>query len=143
MADPTPANAYTPEGVVSIASACRVADTVIRIEQALTAAGMTLFAVIDHSGEAARVGLNMQETRLLIFGNPQGGTPLMVASPLLALDLPLKALVWEDASGATWLSYNDPAWLAQRHGVAGETETVIGMMSKALDAVAQAAISST
>jgi len=120
MADPTPANAYTPEGVVSIASACSVADTVIRIEQALTAAAMTLFAVIDHSGEAARVGLNMQETRLLIFGNPQGGTPLMVASPLLALDLPLKALVWQDAAGQVWVSYVSPAWLAQRYHISAD-----------------------
>lgn len=117
MANLTPANAYTPEGVISRASAGSVADTVTHIEQALTAADMTLFAVIDHSGEAAHAGLTMQEARLLIFGNPKGGTPLMVASPLLALALPLKALVWQDAAGQVWVSYTSPSWLAQRYHI--------------------------
>jgi uncharacterized protein (DUF302 family) len=114
-----------------------------RLEAEVKARGMTVFARIDHAAGAAGAGLSLRPTELLIFGNAKAGTPLMQTVQTTGIDLPLKALVWEDASGATWLSYNDPAWLAQRHGVAGETETVIGMMSKALDAVAQAAISST
>lgn len=117
MSDQTPAGASAPEGIVSLPSAYAVADTVVHIEQALTEKGLTLFAMIDHSGEAERVGLTMQEAKLLIFGNPKGGTPLMVASPLIALDLPLKALVWRDAQDHVWVSYLSPAWLAQRYHI--------------------------
>lgn len=113
----TPTDVQAPEGIVSKLSAYSFTDTIMRIEQALTSKGLTLFAVIDHSGEAERVGLSMQPARLLIFGSPQAGTPLMVASPLLALDLPLKALVWQDAQGRVWVSYISPAWLAQRHHI--------------------------
>jgi len=79
--------------------------------------GVTLFALVDHSGEAAKVGMKMPPTKLLIFGNPKAGTPLMLAAPSVAIDLPLKILVWEDAQGTTWLSYNSPAYLQARHGV--------------------------
>ncbi len=103
---------------------------------------MTVFARIDHAAGAAGAGLSLRPTDLLIFGNAKAGTPLMEAVQSIGIDLPLKALVWEDASGVTWLSYNDPAWLAQRHGLVGEIETAIGRMSAALHAVAQAATSS-
>jgi uncharacterized protein (DUF302 family) len=87
-----------------------------KLKGVLQAKGVTLFAVIDHSGEAAKVGLNMRPTKLLIFGNPQGGTPLMVAAPSTAIDLPLKILVWEDAQGKIWVSYNSPEYSQERHG---------------------------
>jgi uncharacterized protein (DUF302 family) len=131
------------DGLTTLRSSYGPKDTMTRLEAEVKARGMTVFARIDHAAGAAGVGLSLRPTELLIFGNAKAGTPLMQMVQTTGIDLPLKALVWEDASGDTWLSYNDPAWLAQRHGVAGETETVIGMMSKALDAVAQAAISST
>ena len=131
------------DGLTTLRSSYGPKDTMTRLEAEVKARGMTVFARIDHAAGAAGGGLSLRPTELLIFGNAKAGTPLMQTVQTTGIDLPLKALVWEDASGATWLSYNDPAWLAQRHGVAGETETVIGMMSKALDAVAQAAISST
>ncbi len=117
MSDQTPVDIPLPEGIVSKASAFSVTETVTRIEQALTSKGLTLFALIDHSGEARRIGQTMGEAKLLIFGSPRAGTPLMVAAPLLALDLPLKALVWRDAQGRVWASYTSPAWLAQRHHI--------------------------
>src|SRR5208283_2789923 len=86
----------------------------------LEARGLAVFGRVDHSGEAERVGLKMRPTRLIIFGSPKAGTPLMVASPTLAIDLPLKALIWEDAEGKVWLSYNSPEYLQQRHDVPGE-----------------------
>jgi len=131
------------DGLTTLRSSYGPKDTMTRLEAEVKARGMTVFARIDHAAGAAGAGLSLRPTELLIFGNAKAGTPLMQTVQTTGIYLPLKALVWEDASGATWLSYNDPAWLAQRHGVAGETETVIGMMSKALDAVAQAAISST
>lgn len=107
----------TAEGIVSKASAYSVDETLRRLEAAIQARGLKTFALVDHSGEAERAGLTMQPAKLLIFGAPKGGTPLMVASPLLALDLPLKALVWQDASGATWVSYNSTSYLAARHHI--------------------------
>ena len=91
-------------------------DTVEKLNEILQARGVTLFAVIDHSGEAAKVGMKMPPTKLLIFGNPKGGTPLMLAAPSSAIDLPLKILVAEDAAGKVWVSYNSPAYLQERHG---------------------------
>jgi uncharacterized protein (DUF302 family) len=87
------------------------------LEALITAKGLTVFARIDHSGEAAKVGLEMQPTELLIFGSPKSGTPLMIAAPTLAIDLPLKALVWQDVDGVVWLSYNSPEYLQQRHEI--------------------------
>jgi uncharacterized protein (DUF302 family) len=104
------------EGFLSKPSNHSVDQTVDKLKGILQAKGVTLFAVIDHSGEAAKVGLNMRPTKLLIFGNPQGGTPLMVAAPSPAIDLPLKILVWEDAQGKVWVSYNSPEYLQERHG---------------------------
>jgi uncharacterized protein (DUF302 family)/uncharacterized membrane protein YidH (DUF202 family) len=104
-------------GIVRIASQHSVADTVAKLESMLQGKNIKLFAVVDHSGEAEKAGLHMPNTKLLIFGNPKGGTPLMLASPSVALDLPLKILVAEDAAGKVWLSYNAPSSLQQRHNL--------------------------
>jgi uncharacterized protein (DUF302 family) len=97
-----------------------VDETVERLEAILRSKGVTLFALIDHSGEAAKVGLTMRPTKLLIFGKPASGTALMVAAPRSALDLPLKILVWEDANGQAWVSANSAAYLQERHGLSPE-----------------------
>jgi uncharacterized protein (DUF302 family) len=99
----------------------------------LQAKNLTVFARVDHSGEAAKVGLMMRPTQLIIFGSPKSGTPLMVASPTLAVDLPLKALVWEDAEGKVWLSYNSPNYLKQRHEIPDELVKNIAMVGAVLE----------
>jgi uncharacterized protein (DUF302 family) len=104
-------------GIIDLPSPYSVPETVRRLERTVQAHGLDIFARIDHSAEATRVGLAMNPTSLLIFGSPKAGTPLMVVAPSLAIDLPLKALVWQDAQGKVWLSYNDPAYLQERHGV--------------------------
>src|SRR5580704_4621474 len=104
-------------GIVRLSSKHSVDDVVEKLLGILQAKGVTLFALVDHSGEAAKVGLSMPPTKLLIFGNPKGGTPLMLASPSVAIDLPLKILVAEDAGGGTFVSYNSPEYLKQRHGL--------------------------
>ena len=104
------------DGIVDVASHHSVDETVDRLEGILQARGIKLFALVDHSGEAEKAGLHMPPTRLLIFGNPKAGTPLMLAAPTTAIDLPLKILVWEDAQGKVWISYNSPAYLQERHG---------------------------
>jgi uncharacterized protein (DUF302 family) len=104
-------------GIVKLASQHSVADTVAKLESILQAKNVKLFATVDHSGEAEKAGLSMPNTKLLIFGNPKGGTPLMLASPSVALDLPLKILVAEDAGGKVWISYSAPGYLQQRHGL--------------------------
>ena len=103
------------KGIVDKASNHSVEETVNRLKNILQAKGITLFAVIDHSGEAEKVGMKMPPTRLLIFGNPKAGTPLMLASPTSAIDLPLKILVWADAWGKVWVTYNSPQFLQERH----------------------------
>jgi uncharacterized protein (DUF302 family) len=110
-----------------------------RLETAVKAKGMTVFARIDHAAGAASAGLPLRPTELVIFGNAKGGTPLMQSVQTIGIDLPLKALVWQDAAGKTWLSYNDPEWLAKRHGLGGETEAAVKMMTGALAAFAKAA----
>jgi uncharacterized protein (DUF302 family) len=107
-------------GIVSLRSQHTVEQTVERLKGLLEAKGVTLFALVDHSGEAEKVGLQMRETKLVIFGTPKAGTPLMVAAPSVAIDLPLKILIWEDAQGKTWVSYNSPAYLQERHGLPQE-----------------------
>lgn len=102
-------------GIVHLRSPYSVSETSQRLESLIAAKGLVLFARIDHSGEAAKVGLQMQPTELLLFGSPTSGTPLMIASPTLAIDLPLKALIAQDADGVVWLSYNTPEYLQQRH----------------------------
>jgi uncharacterized protein (DUF302 family) len=104
------------EGIVRLASNHSVPETVSKLEEILKAKGVKLFAVIDHSGEAQSVGLKMPDTKLLIFGNPKGGTPLMLAAPSAALDLPLKILVAEEGAGKVWISYNSPEYLQNRYG---------------------------
>jgi len=104
-------------GLVQVASRYSVDETVRRLQAAFAGRGLQVFAVVDHSGEAENVGLKMRPTKVVIFGSPRAGTPLMVAAPSLAIDLPLKALVAEDASGKVWVTYNDPEYLKQRHGV--------------------------
>jgi uncharacterized protein (DUF302 family) len=113
-------NNSTENGMVHLNSAYSVAETILRLESVLKAKGMAIFCRVDHSGEAERAGLKMNPTQLLIFGNPKAGTPLMVASPTLAIDLPLKALVWGDAGGKVWVSYNAPEYLKQRHNIPDE-----------------------
>ncbi len=107
-------------GLVHLASQHSVQETMQRLEALLSERGVTIFARIDHSGEAAKVGLIMRPTKLLIFGSPKGGTPLMQAAPSLAIDLPLKALFWQDAEGKVWLTYNDPSYLQRRHNFPAE-----------------------
>ena len=104
-------------GMVHLSSAYSVPETMARLEKSVLARGMSIQTRIDHSGDAAKVGLQMSPAQLLIFGNPKAGTPLMLAAPTLALDLPLKALVWEEFGGKVWLSYNSPGYLQQRHNV--------------------------
>ena len=104
-------------GLLQAASPYTVDETVNRLESILAERGVRMFALIDHSGEAAKIGMKMRPTKLVIFGSPKGGTPVMVAAPTLAIDLPLKALVWEDEGGKVWVSYNSPEYLQQRHGV--------------------------
>ena len=107
-------------GLIRVPSRYPVEETVGRLQAAFREKGMQVFAVIDHSGEAEKVGLKMRPTKVVIFGSPKGGTPLMVATPSLAIDLPLKALVAEDAAGKVSVTYNDPEYLRTRHGVPAE-----------------------
>ncbi len=102
-------------GIESLPSKYSVDKTLERLQSILKEKGVAVFAVVDHSGEAAKVGMEMRPTKLIIFGNPKGGTPLMIAAPTVAIDLPLKALIWEDFDGAIWISYNSPEYLQQRH----------------------------
>jgi uncharacterized protein (DUF302 family) len=104
-------------GIVNTPSNHSVDETVQRLEQILDAKGVTLFAVVDHSGEAEKAGIKMPATKLLIFGSPKAGTPIMLAAPSIAIDLPLKILVWEDGQGKVWISYNTGAYLGKRHDV--------------------------
>jgi uncharacterized protein (DUF302 family) len=109
-------------GFISRPSPHSVPETIQRLGAILKSKGVAIFALVDHSGEAEKAGLKMRPTQLLIFGNPKAGTPLMVAAPSTAIDLPLKALAWEDADGKVWLSYNSPDYLQQRHGFPTDLE---------------------
>lgn len=104
-------------GIITKPSRHPVDETVERLKGLLQAKGIALFALVDHSGEASKVGLSMPPTKLLIFGNPKAGTPLMLAAPSVALDLPMKILIWQDSGGKVWLSYNSAAYLQERHGL--------------------------
>jgi uncharacterized protein (DUF302 family) len=105
------------KGLIDIPSNHSVDETVTKLEGILQAKGITLFALVDHSGEAAKVGMKMRPTKLLIFGNPRAGTPVMLAAPSSAIDLPLKILVWEDDQGKVWITYNSPSYLQERHNL--------------------------
>jgi uncharacterized protein (DUF302 family) len=134
-----PAN-HPPEvpGLVTLPSAYGVAETLRRLEALLAERGVHAFARIDHAAGAQKVGLPLRPTQVLLFGNPAAGTPLMQSSQTIGIDLPLKALAWEDEAGRTWLSYNRPDYLAQRHGVR-DREPAVQSMTAALEAFAQAA----
>jgi uncharacterized protein (DUF302 family) len=105
------------EGVVNLPTHSSVDETITHLQSMLREKGVQIFALIDHSGEAKRAGIEMRPTKLLIFGNPKAGTPLMLAAPSIAIDLPLKLLVWEDSSGQVWISYNTPEYLQKRHSL--------------------------
>ncbi len=121
-------------GIISLMSRYSVAESAERIMAALRAKGITIFAVIDQSAEAEKVGLTLRPTRLIIFGDPRAGTPLMEAAPSLAIDLPLKALIWEGAGGEVQVSYNSPRYLQRRHGLAREPFVGVGaLLSQAIE----------
>ncbi len=124
----------TVAGVVSQLSQFSVDDTRQRLEQVIRDRGLTLFAHFDHSGEAAKAGLTMPPAHVLVFGNPRAGTPLMIASPLVALDLPLRVLVWQDVGGQVWVSYNEPTFLAQRYQIPPDLVGVIAAVQRIVDA---------
>jgi uncharacterized protein (DUF302 family) len=107
-------------GIINVPSKQSLGETVERLKAILQAQGVNLFALVDHSGEAEIVGMTMPPTKLLIFGSPKAGTPLMLAAPSIAIDLPLKILVWEDGAGKVWISYNSPEYLKERHGLPRE-----------------------
>lgn len=130
------------DGLITVASSFGAKETMDRLEAEVKAKGLTVFARIDHAAGAVEVGLPLRPTEVLIFGNAKGGTPLMQANQAIGIDLPLKALVFEDAAGKVWLSYNDPRWLAQRHGLGGAVGPVVNAMAAALDAVAAKATKS-
>jgi uncharacterized protein (DUF302 family) len=126
------------DGLVTVKSSYPAKETMNRFEEIGKQRGLIVFARIDHAAGAAKVGKTLRPTELLIFGNPQGGTPFMECAQSVGIDLPLKVLVWEDASSQVWLGYNDPAYLAQRHGVA--SCPVVENLRKALAGLAEAAV---
>jgi uncharacterized protein (DUF302 family) len=126
-------------GLITLPSHHTARETMDRLLAALAARNMTVFARIDHAAGAQSVGMPLRPTEVVLFGNPKGGTPLMQDQQTAGIDLPLKALVWEDAGGKVWLGYNDPAWIAQRHGVGAASAAAVAAMGKALAAIAQEA----
>jgi len=129
------------DGMTTIASSLGPKETTDRLEAEIKAKGLTVFARIDHAAGAAQVGLPLRPTELLIFGNARGGTPLMQASQTAGIDLPLKCLVWQDEAGKTWLSYNEPGWIAHRHGLGATADAAVKAMTAMLGAVTEAATS--
>ena len=123
------------DGLITLSSRYPVGETVDRLLAALAKRNMTVFARIDHAAGAASAGLTLRPTEVVIFGNPKGGTALMQDHQSAGIDLPLKALVWEDADGKIWLSYNDPAWIARRHGLGAASAGAVEVMAKALAAI--------
>jgi uncharacterized protein (DUF302 family) len=142
---PPPANRWSfqqhLEGLSSIESSFGPKETAERLQKEIRANGMVIFARIDHAAGATAAGLSLRPTELIIFGNARGGTPLMQAVQTVGIDLPLKALVWEDADGKTWLSYNEPSWIAQRHSIDG-ARPVVSKMAAALSAISRAVTNS-
>jgi len=126
----------TAEGIISMPSNHSVSQTLDALETLLREKGIKVFARVDHSGEAQKAGLEMPPTQLLIFGNPKGGTPIMLASPTAAIDLPLKALAWQDGQGRVWLSYNDPEYLKRRFGLSDGLLQAISGVSALLEKAA-------
>ena len=126
------------DGLIAVKSPYSAKDTMNRLEDLVKQRGLNVFARIDHAAGAFKVGKSLRPTELLIFGNPQGGTPFMECAQTAGIDLPLKALVWEDASSQVWIGYNDPAFLAQRHGV--PECTAVDNLRRALAGLAEAAV---
>jgi len=124
-------------GIVNKPSKHSVDDTLGKLQNILEAKGIAVFALIDHSGEAAKVGMKMRPTKLLIFGNPKGGTPLMLAAPSIAIDLPLKILIWEDEQEKVWVSYNTPEYLAERHGLPPHLAQNVGFIEALASNIAE------
>jgi uncharacterized protein (DUF302 family) len=129
----------TADGLITVRSNHDPKETMSRLAAEVKARGLTVFAHVDHAAGAAEVGLRLRPTDLLLFGNAKGGTPLMQLDQTMGIDLPLKALVWQDQAGATWLSYNDPGWLAQRHGLGKDAGPTVNALTGALRAIAKAA----
>jgi uncharacterized protein (DUF302 family) len=123
----------TGEGIISKESKYTVPDTLDRVDALLRSKGIKIFVRVDHSGEAEKAGLKMPPTQLLIFGNPKGGTPVMLAAPTTAIDLPLKALAWQDSDGKVWLSYNDPEYLKKRYGLTNDQIKTIASTGSLLE----------
>lgn len=122
-------------GMITVASGWSVSETIDRLQAVVIAAGLLVFARIDHAGNAAQAGMRLRPTELLIFGNPRGGTPLMQDRQTSGIDLPVKALAWQDANGDVWLTYNDAAWLAARHQLGPESEAAVKTIEAGLAAV--------
>ena len=124
-----PSDSFTiVEGLTTVPSNFGPKETMDRLETEIRTKGLEVFARIDHAAGAAEVGLNLRPTELIIFGNARGGTPLMQSAQTIGINLPLKALVWQDAAGKTWISYNEPNWIAQRHGVS-DAQPVVNKMA--------------
>jgi len=130
------------DGMTSIRSSFGPKETIDRLEVEIRAKGMEVFVRIDHAAGAAKVGLTLAPTELIIFGNARGGTPLMQSVQTVGIDLPLKILVWQDTANKTWLSYNEPSWIAQRHGVVG-TESTIDKLTELLGTITREAARSS
>jgi uncharacterized protein (DUF302 family) len=130
------------EGLMTLRSTVGPKETMDRLEAAAKAKGLTVFARIDHAAGAAEVGLPLRPTEVLIFGNAKGGTALMQCVQTIGIDLPLKALVWQDESDVTWISYNNPTWLAERHGLSHKTDAAVRSLAVALKAIANTAAAS-
>lgn len=128
------------QGFVTVNCAHNVATTVERLKSVLSAKGITIFACVDHAACAAHHGLSLRATKLLLFGSPATATPLMQEQQIAGLDLPLKALIWQDAKGAVHLTYNDVHWIAERHGLGNQTRQAVDFMSTALKALVEEAI---
>jgi uncharacterized protein (DUF302 family) len=133
------AQAMAADGLTTIPSSYRPKETMDRLEAEIKAKGMTVFARIDHAAGAAQAGLSLRPTEVLIFGNAKAGTPLMQSNETIGIDLPLKALVWQDADGKVWLSYNEPSWLATRHVLAAGTQATVDAMAGGLGGLARGA----
>jgi uncharacterized protein (DUF302 family) len=126
-------------GLIQVPSNFSVAETITRLISAVTFKGMTIFAVVDHGDGAAIADMRLRPTQLVLFGNAKGGTPLMQENQTAGIDLPLKALAWEDANGKVWLTYNDPAWIAQRHDLGGASADAVKAMAAGLSAIVKEA----
>jgi uncharacterized protein (DUF302 family) len=130
------------DGLITIQSRHGAKDTADRLDAAVKARGMAVFARIDHAAGATEAGLSLRPTELVVFGNAKGGTPLMQSNQMIGIDLPLKALIWQDTADKVWLSYNDPNWLAKRHGLGSTVDPTVSAMADGLGAIAREATGS-